>query len=244
MKKTIIALLALAGVAAAGTAPTVYDAYILQKDKTNTKITSLTGTRGQIWFNEDAATLSSWMIEFSLDKVTTKSNTLFATDFGTAGQNNERYGLGVYTWYDYSGVTIGKNNNHYTGTANLLFPTNESGDKELPMTLRLAYDAVGDTAYLYCVESNAITSVKTETDYTLKGSTVGGASDVTGVASFWTDGGVNNFSISTVTDMSSLAGNSVAFADYVKTTEYIPEPATATLSLLALAGLAARRRRR
>ena len=236
--------MALTGVVTANTAPTEYDAYILQKDKTNTKITSLTGTRGQIWFNEDAATLSSWMVEFSIDKITTKSNTIFATDFGTAGQNNERYGLGVYTWYDYSGVTLGKNNNHYTGTANILFPTNESGGKDLPMTLRLAYDAEANTAYLYCVDTAQITKITTEQDYILRGSTVGGASDVSGLASFWTDGGANHFSISSVTDMSTLAGDGESFETYVMTKTVVPEPATATLSLLALAGLAARRRRK
>lgn len=240
MKKTLIALMALAGVAVADSAPTVYDAYILKNGATSTKITELTGSRGQIWFNEDAATLSSWMIEFSLDKLNGGNSVLFATDFGTAGGGDERYGLSVYSWYDQSGVTIGKDNLHFNGAANLTFPS----DPKLPVTLRLAYDAVGDTAYLYCVETDVITSVTTTTDYALNGSTVGGGSDVSGLATFWTDGGSDNFTIHTVTDMSSLAGDSVAFADYVKTTEYIPEPATATLSLLALAGLAARRRRR
>ena len=43
--------------------------------------------------------------------------------------------------------------------------------------------------------------------------------------------------------MSSIAGNKTAFESYIKT-KTIPEPTTATLSLLALAGLAARRRRK
>ena len=44
--------------------------------------------------------------------------------------------------------------------------------------------------------------------------------------------------------MSSLAGDTQAFTTYVKTMLLVPEPTTATLSLLALAGLAARRRRK
>lgn len=243
MKKTLIALLALSGVAGAETTPTEYDAYILKNGATGTKITELTGSRGQLWFNTDNATLSSWMIEFSIDKITTKSNTIFATDFGTAGTANERYGLGVYTWFNYSGVTLGKDNSHYTGTANLLFPTNESGNKDLPMTLRLAYDAEANTAYLYCADTNQMTKITTEQDYILRGSAVGGGSDVSGLASFWTDGGANHFTISSVTDMNTLAGNGESFATYVMT-KSVPEPTTATLSLLALAGLAARRRRR
>ena len=242
MKKTIITLLALAGVAAAAdNAPIEYDAYILQKDKTNTPITSLTGTRGQIWFNEDAATLSSWMIEFSLDKLNGGNDVLFSNSYGTAGKTNERYGLSVYSWYDQSGVTIGKDYSHFSGAAKLAFPS----DPKLPVTLRFAYDAVGDMAYLYCVETGAITSVATTTDYTLKGSTIGGGNDVSGLGSFWTDSGKDNFTIHTVTDMSALAGNADSFAEYVKTKTVpaVPEPTTATLSLLALAGLAARRRR-
>ena len=244
MKKTLIALAALAGVAVAENAPVEYDAYILQLNNTGNKITELKSTRGQIWFNEDGASLTSWMLEFSLDKLNGGNSVLFATDMGTAGAANERYGLSVYSWFNQTGVTIGKDNSHYTGAANLTFPSNP----KLPVTLRLAYDAVGDTAYLYCVETNTITSVKTTTDYTLKGSTVGGASDVAGLGTFWTDGGSDNFTVYTVTDMSGVAGNADAFADYVMTKTYtepsIPEPTTATLSLLALAGLAARRRRR
>ena len=243
MKKTIITLLALCGVAAAAdNAPIEYDAYILQLNNTSTKITSLTNTRGQIWFNTDAATLSSWMIEFSLDKLNGGNSVLFATNFGTAGGTNERYGLSVYSWFDQTGVTIGKDNSHFTGAANLTFPSNP----KLPVTLRLAYDAVGDTAYLYCVQTDAITSVATTTGYTLKGSTISGGSDASGLGTFWTDGGSDNFTIYTVTDMSALAGNADSFAEYVKskTVPSVPEPTTATLSLLALAGLAARRRRR
>ncbi len=240
MKKTLITLLALCGVAAAAdNAPIEYDAYILQKDNTSQKITSLTSSRGQIWFNEDAATLSSWMIEFSLDKLNGGNSVLFATNYGTTGGGDERYGLSVYSWYNQTGVTIGKDNSHFSGAANLTFPS----DPKLPVTLRLAYDAVGDMAYLYCVETDAITSVATTTDYTLNGSTIGGASDVSGLGTFWTDGGSDHFTISTVTDMSALAGNADSFAKYVKT-KTVPEPTTATLSLLALAGLAARRRRK
>ncbi|MBR3695069.1 MAG: PEP-CTERM sorting domain-containing protein [Akkermansia sp.] len=43
--------------------------------------------------------------------------------------------------------------------------------------------------------------------------------------------------------MSEVAGNNSAFKGFV-TTKTIPEPTTATLSLLALCGLAARRRRK
>ncbi len=48
----------------------------------------------------------------------------------------------------------------------------------------------------------------------------------------WSNGGVNTVTLGKVTDLSALAAPAV------------PEPTTATLSLLALAGLAARRRRK
>ena len=243
MKKTIIALIALGSVAL-GNTPDTYDAYILRNDNTSTKIQTLDNKRGQLWFNEDNATLTSWMIEFSLDKLSGGNSVLFATTFGTAGGNDERYGLSVYSWYDQSGVTIGKDGSHFAGAANLTFPVDEdTSAKEFPVTLRFAYDAVGDTAYLYCVETNTITSVNTTMDYSLNGTKVGGSADVQGLATFWTDAGADGFTVKTVTDMSSIAGKDDVFAGYVKTLKVVPEPATATLSLLALCGLAARRRR-
>jgi len=192
-------------------APTEYDAYILKNGSTGNKITQLTGSRGQIWFKEDAATLSSWMVEFTLDKLTGGNRVLFATNFGTLGTNTERYGLSVYSWFNQSGVTIGKDGRHFTGADNLEFPE----DPRLPVTLRLAYDAQNNTSYLYCVETGQITSVTTDTDYMLNGSTVGGGSDVAGLATFWTDGGSDNFTIFSVTDMNSLVSDAEGFAYYV-----------------------------
>ncbi len=58
----------------------------------------------------------------------------------------------------------------------------------------------------------------------------------------WTDGKANTFTFDKLHDVSALAGTS-QFKEYVKTLQ-VPEPTTATLSLLALAGLCARRRRR
>ena len=245
MKKTLTTLLALGTVAAAADAPIVYDAYILHMNDTSTKLTELTTNRGQLWFNEDGATLSSWMIEFDITKLTTSNKTLFSNSFGTTAATDERYGLGVYAWYNYSGVTIGVDDAHYSAAQNVTFP--DSSTSNLPVTLRLAYDAQTQTAYLYCVDSGAGTEVTFTGEnvaYTLTSATLGGTKDQTGVSSFWTDAGANTYSISTVTDLSALAGDSTAFAYYVKNGKVIPEPATTTLSLLALVGLAARRRRK
>ncbi len=249
MKKYIaIATLLAAGSAFANAAdnalvaPTVYDAYILQFNNTSTKLESLTSTRGQLWFHEDNASLESWMLEFSLTKLAGGNSVLFATNKGTNGAAEERYGLSVYSWFDVSGVTIGKDNSHFSGAAKLAFPDKSN----INYTYRLAYDAESNKAYLYCVNTDAITSVSTSVDYALNGTEVGGASDRNGIATFWTDGGSDNFKVGSVADLGTLVGNDKAFEHYVKTMTLIPEPSTfgllAGLGALALVGTRRRRR--
>lgn len=252
MKKYIaIATLLAAGSAFANAvdnalvAPTVYDAYILQFNNTSTKLTDLTSTRGQLWFHEDDASLGSWMLEFSLTKLNGGNSTLFATNKGTNGTAAERYGLSVYSWFDQSGVTIGKDNSHFAGASNLVFPEGTDNSK-MNLTYRLAYDAENNKAYLYCVNTDKITSVSTNVDYVLNGTKVGGASDRNGIATFWTDAGSDNFKVGSVADLGTLAGNDEAFEYYVKKMTLIPEPSTfgllAGLGALALVGTRRRRR--
>lgn len=242
MKKTIITFLAFCGVAAA--APTEYEAYLLHMDDTSALTQEISTKRGQLWFHEDGAELTSWMVTFKLDSLSEASVTLFNSCQGTVAGPDERHGLGVYVWYNSTGVTIAKDAGHLSGAEEILFPGNNKDN--LPVTLRLAYDGVSDTVYLYCDETQALTSVNVAaTDdngeavhYNLKGATLGGGQDQSGVATFWTDSGANHFTVISVTDMSSVAGDEKAFV------RYIPEPAAATLSLLALAALSARRRRK
>ena len=225
--------------------PTVYDAYILPNSNTSTKVQTLTTARGQLWFNEDNALLASWMLEFSLTKLSKGNNTMFGTNKGTNGTTEERYGLGFYSWYDQSGVTLGKDNNHFSGTAKLGFPTGTTLES-MDLTYRLAYDAESNIAYLYCVDTGEMTFASTDGDYTLNGAKFGAASDQNGIATFWTDGGADTFTISTVTDLSGLAGSNEVFNHYVRTTTVIPEPSAFGMlaGLGALALVAARRRRK
>ncbi len=243
MKKTIITLLALAGVAAAVTEYTV-------KFAKNGSAT-LDGTRSHIIFGDTTATtpltLNSWMLEFEIHELA-DPGTFFSTD---RNLNTERGGLGIRTsTVEGLRITIGGNSNVHSD----MLDTAKFGASEpeisatKPITLRLAYDAKSNMAYLLNVGTGEYVTYETEDDYSLKSvaSSVTGEGDKNGYAMFWTDSGSATFELLGVTDMSSLAGDDAAFVTYVKTktTVSIPEPATATLSLLALAGLAMRRRRK
>ena len=83
------------------------------------------------------------------------------------------------------------------------------------------------------------TTIQKGVEYTLS---VTGASAAMPPTLSWTDAELGTQSET----LASYNGNMNGNADivYAVNTEMIPEPATATLSLLALAGLAARRRRK
>lgn len=252
MKKTLITLLALAGLAAASE-PTEYP--VTFADNGTTKLTT---QRSHLVFNGDNSELSSWMLEFSIDKLGIGGNTtFFATDLKgwsyekeengvTSTVTEERAGLGLYTWYDKTGITIGLNNAHRAGSDSVApdkIDLNFVNGISSPITLRFAYDSVSNKAYLYRLDTGSISTMTLATDYSLKGSNQGNANDVNGKAMFWTDAGASNFSVTSVSDLSAIAGNDELVHSYI-TASAVPEPTTATLSLLALAGLAARRRRK
>ncbi len=67
---------------------------------------------------------------------------------------------------------------------------------------------------------------------------VSGSPQTLGFSAFYSNGGRTEAVFGKIYDMSTLAGNNVEFGKFVQTLT-IPEPTTATLSLLALCGLAA-----
>ncbi len=83
------------------------------------------------------------------------------------------------------------------------------------------------------------TSIQKGVEYTLS---VTGASGAMTPTLSWTDAELGAQVETQTSYNGNMNGN--AALTYVVNTEYIPEPATATLSLLALCGLAARRRRK
>lgn len=247
MKKRItIAALLVAGTAfanAEGINPTSYDVTFGDNGTSD-----LTSQRSHIVFNGDNSSLDSWLLEFTITKFGTGGNTpVFATNFGTAGGSNERYGLSVYSWYDGSGLTLGLDGNHVAGTDGVS-PSKLDLDLSNSVTLRIAYDATSNVAYLYSADIRSGTDLTTmilENDQTLYGTNAGNGSDVSGKAAFWTDGGATHFTLGKVYDLSSIAGNSALVEQYVKTLT-IPEPSTfgllAGLGALALVGTRRRRR--
>ena len=233
MKKTLITIFALGSVAAADI--TLYDA-TFAKDGQDT----LTSGRSHLKVGTEAITLSSWMIEFQI----TKQNdigTFFSTALNaTAGV--ERGGLGIRTYSD-TGLSITTSANTAHASAKLTVTKFSELSANNPITLRFAYDAVSHTAYLYnvgtgkYVSATDLTASDTYKLTTVDSSVTSG--DVNGKSMFWTDQATATYKLMSITDMSSLAGTEDFLAHVTA-----PEPTTATLSLLALAGLAARRRRK
>ncbi len=245
MKKTLITLFALAGVAAAADMPKEYVATFA-----NSRTDTQSSARSHILLDggTQAITLDSWMIEFQIQKQS-DVGAFFA--LGRNANDQERGGLGLRT-NSSSGVGISWNGNSgwASAPAKLDVTSFSSITAESPITLRFAYDAESDIAYLYNVDTDKyITATNLTTRYeggnfsfSSVDSSVTGNGDVAGKTMFWTDGGSAAYKLLGVTDMSSLEGDNTQFVSYL-TTKTVPEPTTATLSLLALAGLAARRRR-
>lgn len=244
MKKTLITLLALCGVAAAADMPKEYVATFA-----NSRTDTQSSARSHILLDggTQAITLDSWMIEFQIQKQS-DIGAFFA--LSRYANNEERGGLGLRT-NSASGVGISWNGNNgwASDPAKLDVTSFSSISADSPITLRFAYDAESDIAYLYNVDTDKyITATNLTTRYedgnfsfSSVDSSVTGNGDVAGKTMFWTDGGSAAYKLLGVTDMSSLAGDNTQFVSYLTT---VPEPTTATLSLLALAGLAARRRRK
>ena len=222
MKKTLITLLALAGVAAADTATS-------PEELTWNTLTIITPANGVVgsgnsvidWSEATGNLTESWELSFTLDPSRIGNQYLFGTAKGSSGADG-------YTLQITSEGAIRLNANKSQGLLNVgsyaaedsavaitlqfvKFVDTEGAFKKGTFTL-----TVGDAVGTYTVDA---------IDNTIF--TKGSNNNV------WTNGGGEK-----------LSGISVKYAGAVVDTPAIPEPTTATLSLLALAGLAARRRRK
>ena len=223
MKKTLITLLALTGVAMADSILTSSTPLTLTSSATvNSKNAALT------WSGDDT-TLTSWSVSFDI----TCSNKTGKTGIGDAPLFSTRRSNGATTGLIFSSNTDGTveiyqgNELSENSTASVLSIGNTTS-----ITVSFVADYIGETykGGTFVVTSGENKLLNFAVDATVENTTL-----ISGSSSVWTQTGDGNcpanYAFSNIT-VSKLANN------------VVPEPATATLSLLALAGLAARRRRK
>ena len=226
MKKTLIALVAMAGISM-GAEGLVTDA----SELTWTALTLTTPANNQLtsgnsaidWSEETGNLTESWALSFTLDPSRVSSQYLFGTVKGSSGADG-------YTLSITSAGAIALNQNKSNNV--LTVGSYTADDSAVAITLQFVK---------YVDEAGADLSG----EFTL---TVGDASATYVVENFdntvfnkgvnnnvWTNGGAEK-----LYDISLATAGCVTIAS----SPVVPEPATATLSLLALCGLAARRRRK
>ncbi len=228
MKKTLIALLALGGIAMANT----YTGITFSNDNTGTGLTSLFG----LTFNLKAAS-SDYTVTNTMSDTFPQTLTVTEISFDKAFvfNKNSRYGSGISSKDVY------------------LYITDESGTI-LDISSATAVSASTNSSYA----GDAVTftldcdNIQANTNYRawFMGTDSGYTVESTGVKTIITTDNLVELrttkALGTTGDLKLLttavggSANSTLSNISIKS---IPEPATATLSLLALAGLAARRRR-
>ena len=234
MKKTIIALMALAGVAAAET--------LTISNANNTATT--TGD----WFTELSATTAN----------VTGSKAFSATDY-TNSFYSVATNVGEGGEYDYV-LTFTLGQNVELSSFSIDFLLHSGSGAAQPVNRTLSYDltltTATDTLVSYIDQSITTTTGRTSGNATYKGAaynTDGSINDETklGTATFTlpdsvmlTAGTEYKLTIADIAKNDNGQGTYVGIGNIAMSGQVIPEPTTATLSLLALAGLAARRRRK
>ncbi len=223
MKKTIIALLALAGVAAA-------DTYELDKKAVTfgSAATLTSGNQAMSW--ADGAVYETWYMEFNLSDVTATEYKATITA-GPGGSNSS--GLSVSA--KAGSITLG------TGNAGVI---SSAGSLEFTTTDTLTFAYYDGTAYLGNMRTKEYISASTGLPST--------TTMTSGTSRAWANGNpvgttqIGATSIASLDDLDIPTGYTLDMGKLMTTgvAQSVPEPTTATLSLLALAGLAARRRRK
>ena len=264
MKKTLITLLAMAGVAMGQTSTlTLKDALVHTQNGTSMNLDAesmtdsttftltmkLDGTAlaqaiylvGQNLANQDIARIEVTQKGSSYDLGT-------GIVFGSATEGNANYKkAGIFAIYGKGGFTT----KDYGWTA-------EDGS-----TVGFFSDILSDWGYSYDATTGTSTSSITGVAYTLTGTVGSNFSSYMVItlndgSTLTYSGTTSGYSFSGVTDINSISFNSnivkdaymfdsvsnSATASALNKALLVPEPTTATLSLLALCGLAARRRRK
>lgn len=236
MKKTLIALMALAGVAAADTTPnTVYNP--------NEGTLTLGADGGEMYADKNYyAGEFSFSFDIAETDLTLNGTIIIAAYYG-ANNPDGGYGVNAFTITgDGNGnLTLqleranGLSNTSLTDTVTLTTPRDKSTFKADTAAYTLTE---GSYTIDYLGGGNGSAAANLILNSNVVASFTGGNHNMNGSGS--TNGNAVGKDLTTL----KFVANSNFVTGTTTFTSNIPEPTTATLSLLALAGLAARRRRR
>lgn len=213
MKKTLITLMALAGVAAAA-------------DSLTLNFTELKSSNNELtWTDADVSSLTSWELSFVLDSQRTA---LAEADLMSFPESTDKVRLAVNTdgsleFYSKAFSSIFTASGATAPTHSVNSVAGMVTTDATPITLSfVANEKAGE------IIGGTLTATAGSKTFVVAVSEALTLSTTDGIR-IWSNGGSEHF---TQLSLSALSN------------KVVPEPATATLSLLALAGLAARRRRR
>ena len=208
MKKTLIALMALASVASA--------AWVEDHAAITAVFTTAPSTAGNFWS-------ADYVLTFTLAQDYTLQHGGSVVAFYRGSSTNDTYG--------YNAITLGGTDEALTLTV---------GRGNVNNTLNNATGIGANTTVSYQDKVTFDTTIAKGVEYTLS---VAGATGAMTPTLSWVDAEGIAQSLTAASYNGNMNGHNANMVSAVNT-ELIPEPATATLSLLALAGLAARRRRK
>ena len=205
MKKTLIALMALAGVAMADEHLAII-----------AEFTQAPVVAGNCWSGD-------YVLTFTLAEDYTLQHGGSVVGFYRGSAVNDTHG--------YNAITLGGTNDALTLTV---------GRGRVQNTLNNATGIGANTTVSYQDKVTFETTIAKGVEYTLS---VAGATGAMTPTLSWVDADGATQTLTAGSYNGNMNGHNANMVSAVNT-ELIPEPATATLSLLALAGLAARRRRK
>ena len=207
MKKTIIAMMALAGVAMG--AETALTLNITELKSDNSLV---------LWTNADVDTVESWAFTFTLDTQRaslTDQDLIFLPDL----DDELKFAVNANGSLEFYGSAM--NNQGLSSAAGMVTTDATVITLKFIANENLQGEITGGT--LSAIVGDKVHSATLSTNLTLVKSTNDGIR-------VWSNGGNEHFTNMSLTKLDN--------------NKLVPEPTTATLSLLALAGLAARRRRK
>ena len=251
MKQTLITLLAFCGVAMADTLT------LTQHDVMYGTSSTLPSSNASMTWG-DTETYTNWYMEFSLsglivDPSTTAKTDTWSDTICTDG-STDRQGLSVLVT-----VSDGDDEDNAKGDGDWLLTFGKGGRTAINSETTLTFDT---SDILTFAVYNGVAYIGNKTDEAFISVSLDGVTFNEGAGSAMTSGDARAFAnnnsnsvgttpidkttIASLDNLGIPAGQELNIVKLVTTGEAvtIPEPTTATLSLLALCGLAARRRRR